>query len=106
MPNKTEQQENLGKLGYILGFNNSGIVNIEDNSIGTKMLDKFARVSDDRRIEPLNQFENIDYEHRYYYDEYNLLIGDCYFMIPPIIGCISYSAPITIVIRCTKTTII
>lgn len=66
-----------------IGFNESGIVNIKDNNTGTQMLDKFARIKDDRRLQPLDQYDNILYPHRYMYDDFNLLIGDTYFMIPP-----------------------
>ena len=66
-----------------IGFNNSGIINLEDNKTGLQMLDKLSRLQDERRIKPLDQFDNIIYPHRYLYDSYNLLIGDTYFMIPP-----------------------
>lgn len=65
-----------------IGFNPSGIVNIT-NQDGLKMLDKLSRLADGRRRRPLEQTQNIFYNHRYYYDEFNLLIGDCYFVVPP-----------------------
>ena len=66
-----------------IGFNNSGIVNLDSNNTGVKMLDKLSRLQDERRIKPLDQYDNVMYPHRYLYDSYNLLIGDTYFMIPP-----------------------
>lgn len=76
-----------------LGLNDSGIVNLNGNSVGVKMLDRLSRLDDTRRIQPLDQFDNITYEHRYYYDEYNLLIGDTYFMIPPEFIMVSSESP-------------
>lgn len=69
-------------MGY-QGYNDSGLVNIPDNKIGTQMLDKLSRVKSDRRQKPLDQMDNIRYSHRAMYDGFNLLIGDTYFMIPP-----------------------
>lgn len=67
-----------------LGFNNSGMVNLDDNKVGSSMLDKFSRIRDERRLQPLDQIlDNIFYDHRALYDEYNLMIGDTYFLIPP-----------------------
>jgi cell wall-associated NlpC family hydrolase len=66
-----------------IGFNNSGIINLDSNNTGVKMLDKLSRLQDERRIKPLDQYDNVMYPHRYLYDSYNLLIGDTYFMIPP-----------------------
>lgn len=65
------------------GYNESGIVNISDNKIGTQMLDKLSRIKADRRQKPLDQADNIIYPHRAMYNSFNLLIGDTYFMIPP-----------------------
>ena len=69
-------------MGY-QGYNESGLVNIPDNKIGTQMLDKLSRVKSDRRQKPLDQADNIRYSHRAMYDNFNLLIGDTYFVIPP-----------------------
>lgn len=66
-----------------IGFDNTGIINLSDNRVGTQMLDSLSRLNPERRIQPLHQYDNIPYEHRYSYDGYNLLIGDTYFMIPP-----------------------
>lgn len=66
-----------------IGYNNSGIVNLDSNNTGVKMLDKLSRLQDERRIKPLDQYDNVMYSHRYLYSAYNLLIGDTYFMIPP-----------------------
>ena len=67
-----------------LGYNNSGMVNLDDNKVGSAMLDKITRIRDERRLQPLDQIlDNIFYEHRALYDEYNLMIGDTYFLIPP-----------------------
>lgn len=68
--------------GYI-GYNKSDLVNIKDNDVGTKLLDKLTRIKSDRRIKPLDMYDNVYYSHRMLYDGYNLQIGDCYFMIPP-----------------------
>lgn len=65
------------------GYRESGLVNISDNKIGTAMLDKLSRISDLRRVKPLNYYDNVFYTHRAYYDNFNLLIGDCLFLIPP-----------------------
>lgn len=65
------------------GYNDSGLVNIPNNKIGTQMLDKLSRVKSDRRQKPLDQMDNVRYSHRAMYDGFNLLIGDTYFMIPP-----------------------
>ena len=64
-------------------FNNSDIINIQDVETGLRMLDKLSRIKDDRRATPLLMLDNIPYPHRYLYDDYNLQIGDAYFMIPP-----------------------
>ena len=64
-------------------YNDSDIINIKDTETGLKMLDKLSRIKDGRRIEPLDALDNVFYQHRYLYDEYNLQIGDTYFMIPP-----------------------
>lgn len=64
-------------------MNSSDIINIEDTETGLQMLDKLSRIKDGRRVEPLDSLDNIVYPHRYLYDEYNLQIGDTYFMIPP-----------------------
>ncbi len=66
-----------------LSYNESDIISIEDTVTGLQMLDKFSRIKDGRRIEPLDALDNVFYPHRYLYDEYNLQIGDTYFMIPP-----------------------
>ncbi len=67
-----------------LGYNNSGIINLDDNKVGSSMLDKFSRIRDERRLQPLDQIlDNVFYDHRALYDEYNLMIGDTYFLIPP-----------------------
>ena len=65
------------------GYNDSGLVNIPNNKIGTQMFDKLSRVKSDRRQKPLDQMDNVRYSHRAMYDGFNLLIGDTYFMIPP-----------------------
>jgi hypothetical protein len=57
-------------------MNDSDIINIEDTETGLQMLDKLSRIKDGRRINPLTMLDNIDYPHRYLYDEYNLQIGD------------------------------
>lgn len=76
-----------------IGFNDSGIVNLDDNNTGAQMLDKFTRLKDGRRIQPLDQYDNVIYPHRYMYDNYNLLIGDTYFMIPPEFIMVNSEAP-------------
>lgn len=63
--------------------NNSTIINLDNTETAVKMFDKFARLGDGRRIQPLDSTDNIIYTHRAYYDNYNLQIGDTYFMIPP-----------------------
>ena len=69
-------------MSYI-GHNVFDIVNIKDNRVGTQLLDKLTRIKGDRRIKPLDYFENVMYTHRIFYNSYNLQIGDSYFMIPP-----------------------
>jgi len=64
-------------------YNNADLISIEDTVTGLQMIDKFSRIKDERRIEPLDALDNVLYPHRYMYDEYNLQIGDTYFMIPP-----------------------
>ena len=67
-----------------LGYNNSGIINLDSNKVGASMLDKLSRIRDERRLQPLDQMiDNIFYAHRALCDEYNLMIGDTYFLIPP-----------------------
>lgn len=73
----------MAKKEPYIGFNDSGIVNLDSNNTGVQMLDKLARIKDDRRLQPIDQYDNIIYPHRYMYDGFNLLIGDTYFMIPP-----------------------
>ena len=64
-------------------YNVFDVVNIKDNRVGTQLLDKLTRIKDDRRLEPLDYDDNIAYQHRAYYDSYNLQIGDSCFMVPP-----------------------
>lgn len=71
------------KTGKKLSFNDSGIINIPDNKVGLEMLDKMSRIKSERRIKPLDQFDNVIYPHRTMFNGFNLLIGDTYFMIPP-----------------------
>lgn len=66
-----------------IGYNKSDLVNIKDNDVGTQLLDKLTRIKSDRRIKPLDMYDNVYYSHRLMYNGYNLQIGDCYFMIPP-----------------------
>ena len=67
-----------------LGYNNSGIINLDSNEVGASMLDKFSRIRDERRLQPLDQMiDNVFYAHRALCDEYNLMIGDTCFLIPP-----------------------
>lgn len=67
-----------------LGYNNSGIINLDSNEVGASMLDKLSRIRDERRLQPLDQMiDNVFYAHRALCDEYNLMIGDTYFLIPP-----------------------
>ena len=67
-----------------LGYNNSGIINLDSNKVGASMLDKLSRIRDERRLQPLDQMiDNVFYAHRALCDEYSLMIGDTYFLIPP-----------------------
>lgn len=69
-----------------MGFfqhNKIDLMNVGSNDNGTKMLDKLTRIGDERRIEPLDKFDNISYKHRRLYNGYCLELGDCTFMIPP-----------------------
>ena len=65
------------------GYNESTILNIDNITTGAKMFDKLSRLKVERRTAPLDQLDNIFYEHRYLYDSFNLQIGDTYFIIPP-----------------------
>lgn len=58
------------------------ILNFETKD-GLSMYEKFNRLGIERRIRPVLQQEYIQYNHRYLYDDYNLMIGDTFFMIPP-----------------------
>lgn len=66
-----------------LQYNQTNVMNIKDSSVGAEMLDKLSRLAPDRRITPLPMNDYIEYPHRGLYTSYNLLIGDCFFMIPP-----------------------
>ncbi len=50
---------------------------------GLKMFDALSRTNSARQIKPLDQGNYITYDHRYFYDEFNLEIGDVRMMIPP-----------------------
>ena len=50
---------------------------------GLAMFDALSRTNSSRQIKPLDQENYIKYDHREYYDEYNLMIGDVYIMVPP-----------------------
>lgn len=50
---------------------------------GLSMFDSLSRTNSARQIKPLDQNNYITYNHRYYYDDYNLRIGDVFIMIPP-----------------------
>ena len=50
---------------------------------GVTMFDALSRTAEGRKIDPLTRYDYIDYDHRYYYDQYNLMIGDVYIMVPP-----------------------
>lgn len=65
-----------------VGHSGAGLANTNQND-ALKILDKFSGIKEGRRIKPLDRFDNVFYNHRYMYSEYNLLIGDTYFMIPP-----------------------
>ncbi len=62
--------------------NNSEIINFKTED-GLKMFDALSRTNSARQIKPLDQNNYITYDHRYYYDDYNLRIGDVFIMIPP-----------------------
>jgi len=64
-------------------YNEPKVLNIADMETGTRMLDKLTRVKVERRVQPLDYYDNIIYPHRAFYDMYNLRIGDVWFMIPP-----------------------
>ena len=64
-------------------YNKVNFVNVANNDVGTQMLDKLTRIKSVRRIQPLDMYNNVLYEHRAYYDEYCLQLGDTAFMIPP-----------------------
>ena len=76
---KVHTENSDGKMGY----NNPDIVTSGGTEDLLRMFDKLTRVADGRRIEPLNQYENVVYPNRVFMTEYNLQIGDCVFMIPP-----------------------
>lgn len=63
-------------------YNETKMINFTDEAT-LKMFDKLCRVGGNRKIAPNGIFDNIPYPHRRSYDEFNLLIGDCYFVIPP-----------------------
>ena len=50
---------------------------------GVRMFDALSRTAEGRAVQPLDHFDNIDYRHRYYYDSYNLMLGDVFVMVPP-----------------------
>ena len=50
---------------------------------GVRMFDALSRTADGRQLQPYDHFDNIEYRHRYYYDSYNLMIGDVFVMVPP-----------------------
>ena len=61
----------------------SEILNLKSEEDGLKMFDMLSRISSSRQLKPLDQDDYIIYDHRSYYDEYNLRIGDVYIMVPP-----------------------
>ena len=63
-----------------IGYNDTSVINVED---ALCMFDKLTRIDEGRRVDPLDQAQNVVYPHRYLYSNYNLQIGDTYFMIPP-----------------------
>lgn len=73
--------------------NDTTIINIDSTQTAVRMFDKLSRMKSGRRVNPLTPYENVAYAHRYYYDEYNLQIGDTAFMIPPEFIMISSEAP-------------
>lgn len=64
-------------------YNDAKMVNPDSAKSGALMLDKLSRCAPQRRIQPLNMNEYIQYPHRSLTNEYNLRIGDCLFVIPP-----------------------
>ena len=50
---------------------------------GLKMFDALSRTNSTRQSKPLDQFNYIQYAHRALYDDFNLMIGDVFIMIPP-----------------------
>lgn len=60
----------------------STTINIS-NEDGIAMFDAMSRINVNRCIKPLDRDDYIEYPHRGYYDEYSLIIGDVYIMIPP-----------------------
>ncbi len=59
------------------------IVNIESLDVAEEMLDKLSRMPSERHTLPLSRYDAIPYDHRIYADNYNLQIGDAWFIIPP-----------------------
>lgn len=60
----------------------SDVINFSKEQ-GLQMFDALSRTSSARQIKPLDQYNYITYNHRYFYDEFNLEIGDVRMMIPP-----------------------
>ena len=65
-----------------MGYIDEEIINYSTEQ-AIEMFDALSRTSEKRRLEPYDQADYIKYDHRYYYDQYNVMIGDVYIMIPP-----------------------
>jgi len=80
----------LGKLkpkqktfkGSDPGYNDTTATGIKDEDT-QKVMDRLRRITPERRVEPPNYYDYLEYPHRTGADEFTLRIGDCSLVIPP-----------------------
>lgn len=76
--NETQEQ---GDEPYI-GFNDAGYLEISYEA-SLAMMDELIKVNPIRKVEPLDIFDYPGYGHRIFVDNYNLMLGDSCFIVPP-----------------------
>ena len=80
--NQNKKAEDGANPEHFYQYFNNGYLDISDD-LSIAMMDELVKVDALRRTEPLQKLDYIEYGHRYYNTLYNLVLGDCNFVIPP-----------------------
>lgn len=84
-PEDPEDKEVIDQIAELKFYtqNVDNIVQIANNRDGTRIFDKLTRISNERRVQPLDKGQGPVWQHRSFYNTYCLEIGDAMFMVPP-----------------------